>query len=112
MQSIYRTRRGTVQVRLISLYIAVQPRVYNPLDNAECGVKTRGQTVADGMVEVVAEDEVVGVNGGFGREAEGDTVLVAALVVRGEREVGGGVWGGFGEAAVFLGWSDTGLGLG
>lgn len=56
------------------------------------------------MVEVVAEDEVVGVDGGLGREAEGDAVLVSVFVVGGEGEVGGGGGGGAREAGVGLWW--------
>ena len=55
------------------------------------------------MVEVIAEDEVVAVDGGFGREAEGDAVLVVGFAVFGEGEVGGGGGGGVWEAAVGLG---------
>jgi len=54
------------------------------------------------MVEVIAEDEVVAVNGRFWREAEGDAILVVGFAMFGEGEVGGrggrGVW----EAAVGL----------
>jgi hypothetical protein len=54
------------------------------------------------MVEIVAEDEVVGVYVRGGGEGEGDAVLVCVFVVWGEGEVGRCVWGGFGEAFVIL----------
>jgi hypothetical protein len=55
------------------------------------------------VVEVITKDEIVTIYGLFGREAEGDAVLVARFGVLREGEVRGCGWGGAREATVVLG---------
>lgn len=81
MQRIHTRRSRPIQIRLLGIHIALQSRINSPFHNLKGGVESRGETVADGVVEVVPEDEVVAVDGGFGGEAEGDAVLVFVLVV-------------------------------
>ena len=54
------------------------------------------------MVEIIAKDEIVAVDGRFGRETEGNAVLVTGSGVLWEGEVGGCGWGVSREAAVVL----------
>ena len=54
------------------------------------------------MVEIIAEDEVVAIDGLLGSEAESDAILVAGLGVRWEGEVGRCWRGVEGEASVVL----------
>lgn len=101
-QPIDAARRRPIEIRLVRVDVPVQARVDDPLGDAEGGVEARREAVADGVVKVVAEDEVVAVDGRLGREAEGDAVLVLVLRVRLEVEVGGRGRGGLGQAAVGL----------
>lgn len=81
-------------MRFIRVRVAVHGRVDGPLDEFQRGVEARREAVADGSVEVIAEDQVVAVDGFLEDDGEGDGVLV--VVVQGVREVGvclGGVIG-------------------
>jgi hypothetical protein len=60
------------------------------------GVEARGQAVADGAVEVVAEDEGVAVDGVFEDDGEADRVLVVDVLR--VAEVGVCLWGVVGVA--------------
>jgi hypothetical protein len=71
-----RRHSRTIQIRLVCVRVAVQGRVDCPLDEAEGGVETWRESVADGAVKVVTENEVVAVYGLFEGDGEGDGVLV------------------------------------
>jgi hypothetical protein len=73
-------------VWFIRVRVAVHGRVDGPLDEFERGVEARRETVADGSVEVIAEDQVVAVDRFLEDDGEGDGVLV--VLVEGVREVG------------------------
>ena len=87
MQQIHTTRRGAIHVRFISIGVPIKAWIDSPLDDLQGGAEARGQAVADRVVEVVAEDEVVAVHGLLRREAERDAVLVVGFGVRREGEV-------------------------
>lgn len=87
-------------MRFVRVDISVQAGVDEPLDEVEGLVETGRQFVADRVVEVVSQHEVVAVDVFFGREAEGERVEVGG--VRGVGEVGGGFGGARWEAAVVL----------
>lgn len=72
-------QRRTEEVGLVGVCIAVNGRVDHPFDEAEGGIETRGQTVADGTVKVVAEEEIVAVDGVFEDDGEADGVLVVLM---------------------------------
>lgn len=76
-----RRQRRTKQVRLVGVSIAIDCRIESPFDEAESGVEAHGQTVAEGFVEVVSEDEVVAAYVFFGGEGEGNGVLVFGVEV-------------------------------
>lgn len=73
---IPRLQRGGVEVGFVGVGVAVDARVDGPLDEAEGGAEARGQVVADWVVEVVAEDDVVAVHWLFEDDAVADAVLV------------------------------------
>lgn len=95
-QHVDTREQSTVQVGLVAVHVAVQPGVDPPLDDAEGLVEQRGQPVADGVLEVVAEDEFVACDVLLGHEGEGDGVAVVGVL--GGGEVGGGGGGAGGEA--------------
>ncbi|GFF22461.1 LOW QUALITY PROTEIN: hypothetical protein IFM46972_00292 [Aspergillus udagawae] len=87
---------GAIQVRFIRVRVAVHGRVDGPFDELQCGIEARREAVPDGSVKVIAEDQVVAVDGFLEDNGEGDGVLV--VLVEGVREVGAlrrdGRWGG------------------
>lgn len=97
-------QKRAVQVGLVAVHVAFETRVDPPLDDAEGFVEQRRQAVADGVLEVVAEDELVARNVGLGHEGEGDGVAVVWVLRGGEVGRCGG--GAFGETwvAVVRGW--------
>lgn len=89
-----RRQRRTEQVRLVGVRVAVQRGVDGPADETQGGVEAGWKPVADGSVEVIAEEEVRAGDGVFEDDGEGDGVLVGG--VEGVGEVGvsfGGVVG-------------------
>jgi hypothetical protein len=81
-------------VRFIRVRVAVHGRVDCPFNEFQCGVEAWREAVPDGSVKVIAEDQVVAVDGFLKDNGEGDGVLV--VLVEGVREVGvclGGVVG-------------------
>ncbi|KAB8336807.1 hypothetical protein FH972_021116 [Carpinus fangiana] len=92
-------QQRAVEVRLVGVHVAVEARVDAPLDEAQRGAKAGRQAVADGAVEVVAEEQVGAGDGlcvGGQLELEGNAVEVGG--VGGFLEVVAGWWGGCGEA--------------
>jgi hypothetical protein len=85
-QHVDAAQKWAVQVGLIAVDVAVEARVDPPLDDAEGLVEERRQAVADRVLEVVAEDELVAADVVLGREREGDRVAVVGVLRR--REVG------------------------
>ncbi|KAG2025768.1 hypothetical protein GB937_002490 [Aspergillus fischeri] len=83
---VQRGHGGTIQVRFIRVRVAVHGRVDGPFDEFQRGVEARWKAVADGSVEVIAEDQVVAVDGFLEDDGEGNGVLV--VLVEGVREVG------------------------
>lgn len=94
-QHVYTRQQRAVQVWLVAVDVAVETRVDPPLHDAECFVEEGRQTVADGVFEVVAEDQLVASDVVFGDEGEGYRVAVV-WVLRGG-EVGRGRGRAFGE---------------
>jgi hypothetical protein len=86
----------TIQIRLVCVRVAVEGGIDRPLDETEGGVEAWRESVADGAVKVVTENEVVSVDGLFEGDGEGDGVLV--FFVEGMVEVGVRVRGVVGEA--------------
>lgn len=102
-QSIQAPAHRPVKVRFVCIYISIQPGIHNPLHDPKRSREPRRQSVADGVVEVITEDEVVAIDCScLRRESERDTVLVLCGGVRGEVEVGRGGGGGAREATVVL----------
>ena len=102
MQSIDTASSRPVHVRFISIRIAIQTRINNPLNNLQRGTKPWRQPISNGMIEIVSKDEIVAVYALLGNEGEGDAVLVVGFAVGGCGEVGGCGGRGGGEAAVVL----------
>lgn len=80
---------GTIKVRHISIYIALQSGINQPLNDPKCSSESRWQTIANRMVEVISKDEV---RAGYGffleSKAERDAVLVVIIVMWWHGEVG------------------------
>lgn len=83
---VQRGHGGTIQVWFIRVRVAVHGRVDGPFDEFQRGVEARWKAVADGSVEVMAEDQVVAVDGFLEDNGKGNGVLVVS--VEGVREVG------------------------
>lgn len=71
---------GAEEVGLVGVGVAVEGGIDRPFDESQGGVEARGQAVADGAVEVVAEDEGVAVDGVFEDDGEADRVLVVDVL--------------------------------
>lgn len=67
-ESIPRRQRRTIQIWLIGVCIAVKRGIDRPLDKTESGPEPRRESIADGIVEVVAKYKVVAIY----RFGEGD----------------------------------------
>jgi hypothetical protein len=87
-QHVDAAQQRAVQVGLIAVDVAVEARIDPPLDDTEGLVEERRQAVADRVLEVVAEDELVAADVVLGRERERDRVTVVGVLRR--REVGRG----------------------
>lgn len=83
-QHVNRRKQRAVQIWFVGLYIAVQTRINPPLYYTKRLVEERGQAIADRVVEVVAEDELVAADVLFGSEGEGDGVAVVGMLRGGE----------------------------
>jgi hypothetical protein len=103
MKHINTTPRRPIKIRLLRINIPIQPWINSPLDDLKRRIEARRKAIADGVVEVIAEDEVVAVYAFLGCEREGDTVLVVGFGVCREGEVRGCARRGAREAAVVLG---------
>lgn len=67
-----RHQARAVEVGFVGVGVAVDGGVERPFDDAQRGVEARRQAVADWAVEVVAEEEVVAVDGVFEYDGEAD----------------------------------------
>jgi hypothetical protein len=61
-------------MRFIRVHVSLQPRINNPFHDSKCGGESGREAVADRMVEVVAEEEIVTIDFVGRSEFEGDGV--------------------------------------
>jgi hypothetical protein len=86
-QNVYGTQQRAIEIWFVGLYISIKTRIDPPFHNTKRLVEQWRKTVANRVVEVVAEDEFVAFDVLFGREGEGDGVAIVRVQWVGE------VWG-------------------
>lgn len=96
LEYVHGAQDGRVEVGLVGVWVAVHGGVDPSLDPVEGGAEAPGQTVADGVVEVIAKDQVVAGYVLLELEGIGNAVSVAGVVC--VFEVGRACWGAFGQA--------------
>jgi hypothetical protein len=95
-QDVDGREESAVEIGLVAVHIAVKTRVDPPFYNAKGLVEERREAVADWVLEVVTEDELVARDVLLGREGEGYRVAVVGVLGCGE--VGRGRGRAFGES--------------